>query len=235
LTFEAPFHFGTGLRNGLIHRTVSRDAEGYLYVPGSSIKGALRERCEHLARLFNLQVHDPHDERSALIEFNPDPGIVDRIFGSRFRPGRLYFDDAHLVQEDKKYFDGIQEEKRYLDHQVQQRTQVSISRLTGAAQPGLLYTGEFGLRYLRFEGRIYGLLQGFEFPGTQHGTYSLLLLLAGLCSLERLGGSRSSGAGRLTCELTSLWVNGKEQDPRAWLEELEALEWYREEREGEKQ
>lgn len=91
LTFKAPFLFGTGLRKGLIHRTVSLDAKGYLYVPGSTLKGVLRERCEHLAQLFNLKAREPHGGRSALAEFNPNANLVDRIFGSRFRPGRLYF------------------------------------------------------------------------------------------------------------------------------------------------
>ena len=40
LTFQTPFHCGTGLRSGLIDRAIVRDREGYLYVPGSSIKGA---------------------------------------------------------------------------------------------------------------------------------------------------------------------------------------------------
>ena len=49
LTFATPFHFGTGIREGLIDRTVIRDDGGYLYVPGSTLKGVLRERCEHIA------------------------------------------------------------------------------------------------------------------------------------------------------------------------------------------
>ncbi len=49
LTFETPFHFGTGLRVGLVDRTVVRDHDGYLYVPGSTIKGVVREQCDWLA------------------------------------------------------------------------------------------------------------------------------------------------------------------------------------------
>src|SRR5581483_4906004 len=42
MTFETPFHCGTGLRAGLIDRTIVRDHDGYLYVPGSTIKGVVR-------------------------------------------------------------------------------------------------------------------------------------------------------------------------------------------------
>src|SRR6266566_678685 len=57
LAFETPFHFGTGTRIGLIDRTVVRDAEEYLYVPGSTIKGVVREHCEQLARFYE-DVHN---------------------------------------------------------------------------------------------------------------------------------------------------------------------------------
>src|SRR5690348_11103453 len=73
LTFATPFHCGTGIRVGLIDRTVVRDSEGYLYVPGSTFKGVLRERCEQLARLYEeldenmLElIASPHDEAVAL-------------------------------------------------------------------------------------------------------------------------------------------------------------------------
>lgn len=46
LKFMTLFHCGTGIRAGLVDRTVRRDSAGYLYVPGSTFKGVLREHCE---------------------------------------------------------------------------------------------------------------------------------------------------------------------------------------------
>ena len=60
--FETPFHLGTGLRRGLLDRSVCRDANDYLYIPGSTLKGVLREKCEQLARIFELPVVSPHNE-----------------------------------------------------------------------------------------------------------------------------------------------------------------------------
>ena len=54
LDFAMPFHFGTGMRAGLIDRAVLRDSKGYLYVPGSTIKGVVREHCEQLARFLEF-------------------------------------------------------------------------------------------------------------------------------------------------------------------------------------
>ena len=54
LEFQTPFHCGTGTRLGLIDRTVVRDHDQYLYVPGSTVKGVVREKCEQLARFYEM-------------------------------------------------------------------------------------------------------------------------------------------------------------------------------------
>lgn len=131
-----------------------------------------------------------------------------------------------MSQEDQALFDGEQEPKKYLDKQTQQRTQASISRLTHATRPEFLYTSEFGLRQLRFEGQIFGWLQDFSLPDDSGGTYALLLLLAGLCSLDRLGGNKSIGAGQFSCEILMLQINKETQQLDTWLEKLVDLEYY---------
>lgn len=232
LTFTSAFHLGTGLREGLIHRAVAKDADGYLYVPGSSLKGALRERCEQLANMFGLQSINPHAED--LAEANPDVDIVTRIFGSRFQPGRLYFDDAYLPEKERQWFEPPYSDNRMRDWkrsefrawQTEKRTQVGISRLTRTAEPGLLYNSEYGTRGLQFDGQIVGMLNGFAIIPGEAGTYSLLLLLAGLKSLNRIGGNKSDGAGQVTCEITNLTVNGQALDHKTLLNKLEDLELY---------
>src|SRR5258708_39504560 len=37
ITFETLFHFGTGIRSSLIDRTVRRDSQDYLFLPGSNV------------------------------------------------------------------------------------------------------------------------------------------------------------------------------------------------------
>jgi len=228
LCFQSPFHLGTGLRAGLIHRVVARDSQGYLYVPGSTIKGALRDRATYLANTLGqvgvkrLVARNPFDDDRPLHEFAPQPDIVALIFGSRTRAGTLFFDDATMAGEDKALFDGQHLERQYLARQVQVRGQVSISRLTGTARTGLLYTSEYGVEGLHFDGRIYGLLSGV--PTMLHEeapSYSLLLLLAALAGLDRLGGGKSRGAGQLTCTIKRLTVNDDVRDHQAILTYLE--------------
>lgn len=224
LTFITPFHLGTGLRAGLIHRAVARDAEGYLYVPGSTLKGALRDRAGQLARLFEIPALEPHNVAGDLSEFGPQADTLALIFGSRFRPGGLYFDDARMVEEDRNFFDSPQEKRKYLFKQVETRTQVSLSRLTRTAQPGLLFSSEYGQRELQFAGQIYGRLTGVPLPSRPDLTHSLLLLVAALISLDRLGGHKSAGTGQLTCAITGLQVNDRWTDCDDCLKVLEDLE-----------
>lgn len=227
LTFDSAFHFGTGMRGGLIDRLVARDADDFLYVPGSTLKGVLRERCEQLAGLFDLEATSPHVE--AWREANrQDPDIVARIFGTRFLPGSVYFDDAQMIEDDRALFDADETERQaeFRTWQTEQRTQVAISRRTRTAQHGMLYTSEYGIRDLHFEGKLVGSLTGFPLEGLEKGTYSLLLLLAGLKSLERIGGSKSTGAGCVTSEVTGCSVDDKTVSPVDVLSRMGELEYY---------
>lgn len=225
LKMESAFHFGTGLRKGLVHRSVAEDKDGYLYIPGSTLKGSLRNQLYDLQLILfppqnQSQDHrkDPHRGADDLTEFKPDRDYIDFtrfLFGTRFSPCTLFFDDAHLMESDKDYFDGPNPDdkeyvakqatmrttesdeasdkdppnhnKEYRGRQTATRTQVHISRLTRTAESGMLFTSEFGIRELNFDGRIYGRLSGVPLDGSNY-TYSVVMLLAALKALSRLGG-----------------------------------------------
>ena len=124
--------------------------------------------------------------------------------------------------------------------QVDTYTQARLDRLTRTAVQGALYTSEFGVRDIPLEGRILGGLECMtvdmddsdhtffaQFTDKKRPTYSLLLLLAGLCMLERLGGNKSTGKGQCRCDITSVSVNDeKEEGWQSWLEHLAVLGYY---------
>jgi CRISPR/Cas system CMR subunit Cmr4 (Cas7 group RAMP superfamily) len=240
LTFATPFHCGTGIRVGLIDRTIVRDSEGYLYVPGSTFKGVLRERCEQLARLYeeldeNMLdlIASPHDEAVALQGLGQTITMITRIFGSHNHPGHLFFDDARQVEENQQQSESDESdvERGYSDLQTQLYTQVRIDRPTRTAIKGALYTSEFGIRNLTFKGNITGWLTCRTTGSSEDDgpTYSLLLLLAGLQMIDRLGGNKSTGKGRCTCKTTLLKIGTKEYTPeqwQSWLERLGELSYY---------
>lgn len=248
LTFASPFHFGTGISTSGIDRTVIRDEGGYLYVPASTFKGVLREHCEQLCRFYlpdkPLTISSPHDTYAALASFGGMLSPIDRIFGSHIYPGKLRFDDAEQTLKDLSIYEGrgggIGEEGKFKGIQISISTQVRIDRLTRTAASEALYTSEFGIRDLTFAGAINGWLECTSveklvvtgqnektYAGTP--TYSLLVLLAGLQLIERLGGNKSAGKGQCTCNITEVAINKKtctEQQWQSWLENLQTLEAY---------
>lgn len=239
LTFQAPFHCGTGLRSGLIDRTIVRDAEGYLYVPGSTIKGALRMHCEGLSHLYEQidedmreRIDSPHNMKKALWGMGNRVTMITRIFGSQHQPGHLFFDDACQTEQDKKQYDSKERDGKgkYQSLQTDLYTQVRLDRLTRTAVAGALYTSEFGIKDFAFKGSIVGWLECIPIEALNDTpTYSLLLLLAGLHMLERLGGNRSTGKGECSCKITQLLVNGNtyaEEQWKPWLDHLDALSYY---------
>lgn len=244
LTFLTPFHMGTGFRHGLVDRTVARDRQGRLYIPGATFKGVLRECCEQLARTYEelAEMRDlltsPHDERLALRGLGLRISMITRIFGSQMLPGTLFFDNAHPVAAtatglsksgERRQAATVPEEE--VETQVTLYTQVRLHRLTRTAVPGALYTSELGLRHLTFHGTIRGWLTCLPLDEQPRSpTYSLLLLLAGLHLVEQVGANKSTGKGRCRCEVLRLEINGEEYPPaewRGWLEErLDDLVYY---------
>jgi len=230
LEFKSPFHCGTGLANGLIHRTVVRDREGYFYVPGSTIKGVLRESCEQIAQVCGLSVRDPHDEKKALKAFFEMPNIVERIFGSQYQESPLFFDNAIMTDETKSFFDaspGKAGKKKYIFMQKETRTQTCISRRTRTVKEGALYTSEFGVPSVSFVGKVYGTLEGIpnelsDLPGT----YPLFLLVSGIRITERIGANRSTGMGRCRFSIEKLMVNKETPDFRDYFKGIESLVCY---------
>lgn len=250
LTFATPFHCGTGIREALIDRTVVRDSEGYLYVPGSTLKGVLRECCEQLARFYEQDeagkqgVSSPHNAKAALQGLgNSRPTMVTRIFGSQYMPGRLFFDDARQDENDLQQYDSLERDGKgkYKGLQVDVYTQVRLDRPTRTAVKGALYTSEFGANDLAFKGIIQGWLECTAIdssaqpdsdliqPSAITPTYSLLLLLAGMRMVERIGGNKSTGKGHCECAITGVEINEvevKQHTWESWLGQLDVLTNY---------
>ena len=165
--------------------------------------------------------------------------MIARIFGSHTFPGRLFFDDAHQTSDEKAAYAGG--DGNYKRLQVQTYTQVRIDRPTHTAVPGALYTSEFGNRDVNFYGKIQGALEctpvkpgmypDFASVKNQRNapTYSLLLLLAGLKLVDRLGGNKSTGKGMCACEITGININDeavKKEVWESWLAHLNVLTDY---------
>ncbi|RRR68657.1 MAG: hypothetical protein EI684_17345 [Candidatus Viridilinea halotolerans] len=240
LHFESAFHFGTGMRSGLVHRTIARRNDGLPYVPGSTFKGLLRDHATQIARLLDLPARLPHaDDEEDVGEFAPAGDVVAAIFGSRVRPGALSFDDATICADDEALlYVGSKARPRLILAPSSTRTRVGIARCLGTARRGQIFTSEYGLEALRFDGRIAGVLHGVPLLSDPTFSNELTLLLAALYSLERIGGNTSVGAGRVRCALLSLRLDGQSVPAATYhtlldaLVDLEVYEISREEAQG---
>lgn len=201
VSLEGALHIGTGYDRGLVQRTVVRDAQGDVYVPGSSLKGKARNACEDLARCCGLVVCGlPRVAASLDKNHQPEQCLVCRVFGSpggNVPTGRaLYWADAHLTECTRK---ALGSEERRTAWQTTVRSQVRLDRARGIAADGLLYTSEFSVPALEFAGRVSGWLLATpclsEGNEKKEGYYEINLLLAGLRLVAMLGGGRSRGTG----------------------------------------
>lgn len=208
----------TGFRRGLIHRTVERDAEGFAYIPASSLKGRARRACEQLTSQVGLRVcNAPRLNRMCSV--HEQACLVCRVFGTPGRGSSLRWRDARLTEAYQEVF------KTNRDAQFYARTQVQISRALGTAAPERLFTSEFTIEDLRFEFGITGWLEVTPIANDDStGGYELLLLLTGLKLINTLGGGASRGAGQVTLVLPDeVKVNGTAVPWRDVLENLDLL------------
>jgi len=212
LSFEGRWHVGSGAGKGLVDRAVRfkrvwRDGKAVLVpsVLGSTLKGILRHSCEKIAEMLDLEWLDPHDE-SAAAQYGFQPiseskYIVDRLFGSRYEGECLFVEDGKWVEEANEYN----------EHQLYEEmiASISIDRATNTAKQDHLFSYSylnkglfsFYIRTVHKQDDLH-IIKNSPMPA------EYVLLLAGICNLNRLGSGKSTGLGMLRTEITSVCYNG---------------------------
>lgn len=226
-----PMHIGTGFARGLVNRTVVRGRDGLVYVPGSTLKGKVRDACQALARLH--EVADCSVPFYANIADHREKCLVCRIFGAPSRPSTLRWQSAHLTEDWVNALHPDPESRAVLG-QTTTRTQVQLSRARGLASEGRLYTSEFAAEGLTFEANpaLTGHLSltPMRYADEPDVYYELVLLLAGMKMIGALGGGVSRGAGQCTLDLPlAIQVDGNDIPIQRQLNYIEALRLYRDE------
>ncbi len=230
IVWEAGWHVGSGQGTAAVDRLLRRRScgprgERALFVPGSQIKGVLRHHCERLAAVLGGNVVSPHivgrEPDGALLEnFRPlaESGLlIDRLFGSRFQGDCLFVEDAVPAASGQQ------------TTLLQSRT--SIDRVSGTARDRALFVTEVAQPggtelHSRLQARhpIGAITQdGDSFP------FEYALLLAGLLSLEVLGGDKSTGLGKCRVKIageTVRWNDRLDYSVTDALKGFEEAEWF---------
>lgn len=200
----------TGSKEAMSANSLVRDASGNLYLPGSTIKGKVRDNCSRLVRTLGGSVCGA-----------PVPGKmcfgeimcpVCSLFGSPYNPSPLYFSDARLDKEHLKVRDSImgaltEEEGARLArrYDVRHHTRTRVSRARGVAKEGSLFTLQSVEGGQVFKGTVYGRvkLNETDDPGC---FYELIMLLAAVKMTDFIGSGNSIGLGKCLMNVDTLLI-----------------------------
>jgi CRISPR/Cas system CSM-associated protein Csm3 (group 7 of RAMP superfamily) len=190
ITCSTPLNIGSGAQQGTFaDRALTKDDEGWPYIPATALKGRLRHTVEQIATGVNLQppICRTH-QKMCRDTSNPCP--VCAIFGSPWIAGRLRFVDLLLSKPD--FLRQMREERRMRHPPTHVRYGVAINRRRGVAEDQLLYTTELfepGMD-LGFEGELTGKITRRQ----------AALVVAGLRWVPAVGRGKSGGLGWTTVE-----------------------------------
>lgn len=211
------WHSGSGEGSLLTDRLTRRDARDRPFIPGSTLKGVIRESCERLARLVGFPSStDPHqvDIRKGRVfqSFEKTDSPVDRLFGNKRIAGGLFFRDARLPDPPE------------LPNCT--RNRIARYRALGTARQGHLFSTEYAPAH-SFRTRIDGWHRDLVVFGEEYPPFAYGLLLAGILAVERIGGDKSTGAGWLEgpISIETARYNGAEIDIQETFELLDLPEY----------
>jgi len=206
--FDGATHLGTGRSEGLLDRTIQRDADGRPYVPGSVLKGALRMTAERLVGQLN-EISDPDPEWDLGLRHrgdrvleerclaprpedmcqSRDPCVVCRLFGNVFTGPRLRVSGGKAWSDDTSRSDDSPDGGR----------EQEAGPAASERSPGRRHTTDV-LTRLRIDRRRKGAEEGALFTSEyDHPTAPYIATLTGTLPATPL-----SSAGDVPAELVLL-------------------------------
>lgn len=220
ITWKGRWHVGSGYQSAAADRLQRRSGGGAAFVPGSQVKGALRHQCERLAGALGVETVDPHagaeaGDRNLVEHFGPlakSGLLIDRLFGSRYQGECVFVTNA------------LPQDRPQGSTQVAART--AIDRVTGTVMEHHLFTTETVEAGTDLHGAIRARHPAGVLTQDDGGfPYEYALLVAGLLTLETLGGDKSVGMGRCAIALESLRWNDQDKTPKEAIESFEAFDF----------
>lgn len=200
IQIKSKWHTGSGEGNLVLDRLTKRDARNRPFIPGSTLKGVIRESCEKISRTLKFpEPSDPHqtdlkiqDSFKALKELKSP---VDRLFGNKFEGGHIFFRDARL-----------EDDPPYGSQRTQSRT--CRYRMLGTAKDKHLFSTEY-VSAMDFKTTIDGYHKDLNSFVEEDPPFAYCLLIAGIMNVDHLGGDKSTGSGEVRILIERIEYNGK--------------------------
>ena len=221
ITWKGRWHVGSGYQSAAADRLQRRSGGGAPFVPGSQIKGALRHQCERLAGALGVETVDPHagaeaSNRTLVEHFGPlakSGLLIDRLFGSRYQGECVFVTNALPAEQEPQ-------------GKVAVAARTAIDRVTGTVMERHLFTTENVEAGTDLHGAIRARHPAGVLTQDDGGfPYEYALLVAGLLTLETLGGDKSVGMGRCGIDLESLRWNDADTTLDTVRDSFQELEW----------
>jgi CRISPR/Cas system CSM-associated protein Csm3 (group 7 of RAMP superfamily) len=196
------FHIQAGFGTGGLHQAMVRNAKRQPFIPASSLKGRLKFQAQRFANLLDVYGNEAMFESFEL------------LFGGAFQLGRLYLDNAILV-EDAHQSEPLAQEVRATNQ---------IDRDTRTVTEGHLRFFETLPSTLKFETALRLVLPearaidgDVDLLPTECQTM-VALLLGALRLCDQLGGGKTRGTGRIRLVHRDWTLAGKPlvEFPNAW-------------------
>ncbi len=225
ITWEGRWYVGSGYQSATADRLQRRFRRGdreLPFVPGSQIKGVLRHRCERLALSLGSEVIDPHvgaerGDRGLVAHFRPlatSDLLIDRLFGSRYQGECLFVTNAVPTTGVSANATGV-------------ASRTTIDRTTGTVMDQHLFSTELVDAHVSLNGEVRARHPGGVLTQDNDGfPYEYALLVAGILSLDTLGGDNSVGLGQCEVRIESLRWNGQDTSPALAVQSFkEEVDW----------
>lgn len=179
ICFRSRWHAGSGEGNLMTDRLIRRDGLNRPFIPGSTLKGIVRQSCEKLCHARGFRnLPSPH-HTNAIQSHSP----VDCLFGTTYEPGQLFFRDARLRDNQ--------------DCLPLVWNRVARHRILGTAKNKQLFSTEYNIP-CTLTTTIDGWHENLLTLDTNSPPYEYCLLIAGILAVDRIGAEKSTGAGWLT-------------------------------------
>ncbi len=217
INMTSKWHMGSGEGSLILDRLIKKDPRNRPFIPGSTLKGVIRESCEKLSRTLKFpEPSDPHQD-DLTIQDNFQPLVklqspVDRIFGNKFEGGQLFFRDARLENESPYGFQKTQ-------------TRICKYRKLGTAKDKHLFSTEYAAPMTlktTIEGHHRDLIKDME----EDLPFEYCILIAGIMHASHLGGDKSTGGGKADILIDSITYNKKTVYKDTVFDYLELPEYY---------
>lgn len=238
------WHVGSGFRTAAVDRLVRRfpGRRGVPFIPGSQIRGVLRNRCEQILLALGGPYSDPHDATTTVeraqapwafqvfypLEELPAECVIDRLFGTRYDGERIFISNAfpaavrfHTAEKSSRQAKPADGEEGTVRHwRTSAVTRTSMDRLLGIVAERKLFTTEVvsSTAPYRFSLRAYHRDNELTVIEDIPAEYSLLV--AGIRMIDALGGDKSTGLGWCTVEIVGARYQGKEIGEESLLKPL---------------